>query len=327
MSNSICIGDVHELTAELGDCAAINLKQVKVYCVADIPGEDHILISDRENKSILDLLFSKSRKFVFTWYYLLPSVKTNLLAELQQTVLNAGYDFVVKYPNIPIHKSGWPSIIRHGHKEAGTGYVAPLNAAIQKALSGQYLSKDALTYRNYNWREVPNAFSLIRCKAIEMAHVRLGERHQDKSDNIRGYCLYAGCAYSYLYPELGFGMRDIDVQVFFSPDWFTNTRAAFTRHCGIEQFGAPAYFDNKTRWLDLMWNSFHVEHGDFGEDVRYYISEMRHRSDRWATISQRPMIDLKTGKTLYIPNWIKNFKSHQAHAFQLKMNGVKSGAK
>jgi len=58
-----------------------------------------------------------------------------------------------------------------------------------------------------------------------------------------------------------------------------------------------------------MWNSFHSETGDFGEDVRQYLGEMRYKSDRWATISQRPMFDLKSQSLLYAPDWIKRLSA------------------
>jgi hypothetical protein len=161
----------------------------------------------------------------------------------------------------------------------------------------------------YNWMQTEGALAKILKRSKEMVEERFGPKHRDKIELIRGYTLYAGCAYSYLYPELGFGMRDIDVNAFFSPEWYTNSRCAFTRHCGIKEFGEPEYFGGKTRWLDLMWNTFHTETGDFAVDVNIYLEEMRAKSDRWGTMSQRPFIDLTTEQVIYIPNWLNKLNA------------------
>jgi hypothetical protein len=36
----------------------------------------------------------------------------------------------------------------------------------------------------------------------------------------------------------------------------------------------------------------------------------RRGSDRWATISQRPIIILETEEVVYIPNWLKKFSDY-----------------
>jgi hypothetical protein len=140
----------------------------------------------------------------------------------------------------------------------------------------------------------------------------LHKKNPKKIANVRGYVLYAGCAYHWYNPGLGFGMRDIDVNAFFSPKWYTNSRCAFTRHCEIEQLGRSPYFAGGTRWLDLMWNTFHKETGNFAKDVCNYMQEMRMKSDRWATMSQRPMIDLATKKVIYVPTWLKKMEQQKS---------------
>lgn len=308
MANLNVVGEPQTLALALGECLLSHYPGIEVYAVEDIPGEDHVFARDEQSKPMFDMLVSTSRRFAFVWYYIHPQKGLALVEDLKKITLMEERDFVVKFPNIP-RKTGWPSIIRYGKKQAGQ----MLNEFIVKKgnpqLEPQYYSDEDLnTYRNYEWYEVEGALDKILGKAKEMALKRLG-KHQDKWGNIRGYCLYAGCAYSLAYPQLGFGMRDIDVEVLFSPEWFTNTRAAYTEHCGIEEFGTPNYFKGKTRWLDLMWNSFHTETGDFGKDVCIYMDEMRHKSDRWATISQRPMFDLTTKELIYTPGWLRKVSS------------------
>lgn len=310
--------DVMKLTIALGECFKKHFAKSKVYCVSDVIGEDHIYAIDENNKPMFDMLVSTARKFVFVWYYLHPSKGIDLAEELQDISLKDEKDFVIKYPNIPVkqitgtYKWAIPSILRYGKKPAGKTLRKHIEDFKIKGGNPQLEEKEYSdscleTYRNYEWHKNPEALDKIKNKAYLMIIERL-KKHPEKLKNLRGMCLYAGCAYHMSYPQLGFGMRDIDVQAFFSPEWFTNTRCAFTRHCDIDDFGKPEYFKGKTRWLDLMWNSFHSETGNFDDDVALYLNEMRYKSDRWATISQRPIINLETKKIIYKPNWIQKLE-------------------
>jgi hypothetical protein len=300
------VSNVLPITVLLAECFLM-YKGVNIYCVQDIDGEDHIYVQDVNNKPMFDALISTSRKFVFVWYYIHPSKGFVLMEQMKKIALSQDKDFVIKFPNIPV-KTGWPAILRYGKKPAGVALEKFIIKAGNPQLQKEVFSDENLnTYRKYDWIDVPRAMDKILLKAKNMVPIRLG-KNIDKIKNIRGYCLYAGCAYSAIYPELGFGMRDIDVQVFFSPEWYTNTRCAFTRHCDIKEFGEPEYFGGKTRWLDLMWNSFHTETGIFAKDVVTYLNEMRHKSDRWATISQRPIIDLNNKAIIYKPKWLKKIE-------------------
>ncbi len=297
------------VTYGLAECFCEFFPDLRAYVANDILGEDHVYATDETGKPMFDLLVSKARKFVFLWYYLHPNKGMAMVESMKKLSLGSQLDYVVKYPNVPVKKAGWPSIIRYGKKSAGVALEKFIIKAGNPQLEEQIYSEEALnTYRSYDWQEVPGALDKILDKAKEMVPQRL-KNHPDRIHNVRGYCLYAGCAYHLAYPHLGFGMRDVDVQVFFSPKWYTNTRCAFTRHCGIKEFGEPAYFGGKTRWLDLMWNSFHIETGDFKQDVLTYMVEMRKRSDRWATISQRPIYDLSTKELLYQPMWLKRLEA------------------
>lgn len=305
MAIQILDADVLPLSVGLGEIFHRHYPDCRVIVVQDIPGEDHIFAWDEQSKPMFNMLVSTARRFAFTWYYIHPRKGLDLVEDLRQTTLMARRDFVIKYPNLPFRNAGWPSILRYGRYEAGQMLHNFIVKGGNPQLELERFSDEALaTYRMYNWYAVPGALDKILAKAKTMAVERL-KSNPDKLGNIRGYCLYAGCAYSLTYPQLGFGMRDIDVQVFFSPEWYTNTRAAFTRHCNIPEFGEPAYFDRKTRWLDLMWNSFHVENGTFADNVCRYVDEMRRKSDRWATISQRPMWDLTTKELIYTPQWLQ----------------------
>ena len=142
--------------------------------------------------------------------------------------------------------------------------------------------------------------------------------HPDKEKNIIAYYLYAGGAFSYAFPNLSFGLRDIDVEVLFDNSWKTNTRCAFTRPSNITELGEDDYFlgkkvegFNKTRWIDLMWNSIHQPStGDPDKDLIIYLNEMRFKSDRWATASQRPFVNLETKRVVYIPRWLNILLSY-----------------
>lgn len=55
---------------------------------------------------------------------------------------------------------------------------------------------------------------------------------------------------------------------------------------------------------------------DFGTDVRTYTAEMRKCSDRWATISQRPIYNLETCEKIYNPLWIERLEKHLQGSLQ-----------
>jgi len=295
------------LTTKLAECLSEHFPELTVFCIQDIDGEDHVLATDQEGKSVFDLLVSTLRKFCFLWYYIHPTPGMKMVEAMKLLALNSNLDFVVKYPNVPV-KVGFPCIVRYGKKPAGNPEKFIVKFGNPMLEDKVYTAEALNTYRSYNWMATPDALKMILRKAKEMVVERLGVKNADKLPNVRGYLLYAGCAYSYLYPQLGFGMRDIDVEVLYSPAWFTNTRAAFTRHCDIPEFGVPEYFGGKTRWLDLMWNSFHSETGNFNNDVLVYMNEMRARSDRWCTMTQRPFINLETEEVVYTPIWLEKFK-------------------
>ena len=302
----IQIGNLLDLSVELGGCLERNFPTSQVYVVEDASGEDPVYSLDQTtHKPMFDMLISKARKFLFVWYYMYPENGQAMVQEMKEICLSQGMDIVVKYPNIPVKKPGWPSIIRYGKHPAGMALERFILKGGNPNLEDRYYTpEDLRTYRNYAWYQVDGALDRILAKSKEMVAESLRKR-PELLDNVVGYCLYAGCAYSLAYPQLGFGMRDIDVQVFFSPARFTNTRAALTRPCGIKEFGEPAYFKGKTRWLDIMWNSLHTLSGDFPQDVRTYMGEMRRKSDRWATMSQRPFFDLTTKQLIYTPRWIE----------------------
>ena len=300
-------GEVMGLTKALADKFCEHFEELMAFAIMDIPGEDHVFAADEKGQPMFDLLVSMSRKLVFLWYYIHPTPGMKMVEGMKQLALASELDFAVKYPNVPV-KTGFPCIVRYGKHPAGKPdkFIVKFGNPM---LEDKVYTQTALnTYRSYQWMETPGALDKILAKSKLMVKERFGKKHADKIKNIRGYALYAGCAYSYVYPELGFGMRDIDVNAFFSPEWYTNSRCAFTRHCDIKEFGEPEYFGGKTRWLDLMWNTFHTETGDFAEDVRVYMNEMRAKSDRWCTMSQRPFIDLVTQQIIYIPNWLKKLE-------------------
>jgi hypothetical protein len=303
-------GEILQITQDVARCFTDNFPNLKAYLVNDIKGEDHVYAIDENGKPMFDMLVSSSMKFVFLWYYIHPKKGMKMVSEMKDISLASGNDFVVKYPNVPVKKEGWPSIVRYGKKPAGLALEKFIVKAGNPQLEETTYSEENLnTYRSYVWDQVPNALDLILNKAKEMTEKRLPRRKGLDMTHVRGYFLYAGCAYHMAYPHLGFGMRDIDVEVILSPKQFSNTRCAQTEPCGIKEFGEPEYFKGHTRWLDLMWNSMHTETGDINHDLLVYLNEMRHRSDRWATISQRPIINLETKQTVYTPNWLKKLES------------------
>jgi len=307
------IDEVMEITERLAECFSKHFPELTAYAVNDIPGEDHVYARDTENgKAMFDLLVSSSRKFVFLWYYVHPKKGYEMVEEMKELTLLRSKDFAVKYPNIPV-KPGFPCIVRYGKNPAGNPKKWITKGGNPQLSKEIFTEKNLNTYRDYEWMNIDNALDLIQAKALEMVKFYLNKRNKpEKIDIFQGMVLYAGCAYSYLYPELGFGMRDIDVNAFFDHTWKTNTRCALTQGCDIEEFGRPEYFGGNTRWLDLMWNNFHAESGIFSLDVNMYIDEMRKKSDRWATISQRPVIDLATKETIYLPNWLKKLEKEIA---------------
>jgi hypothetical protein len=307
----IVTDQVQKLSIALGQCFQDAFPSNQVYLIQDIPGEDHIYAQDENGKPVLDMLITARRKFAFLWYYLQPEQGLELVSAMKKISLSSEMDFVVKFPNFPVPKDkmGWPTIIRYGKHPAGQLLERFITKRGNPSLEQKkYTAEDLKTYRNYEWFQVPGALDRIQKVAEQMVAKRLG-RNVDKMANIRAYLLYAGCAYSYAYPGLGFGMRDIDVEILFSPEWYTNTRAAYTWECGIKEFGTPNYFGGKTRWLDLMYNTLHTETGDIRKDLETYIAEMRGNSDRWATMSQRPFVNLIDGEILYRPSWMVQLHS------------------
>ena len=111
--------DVMPISLALAECFALYYNDSDVYVVNDIIGEDHIYAVNNEKKPMFDMLVSSARKFVFVWYYIHPSKGIEMVEDLKKIVLNNGKDFVIKYPNIPMRKTGWPSILRYGKKPAG----------------------------------------------------------------------------------------------------------------------------------------------------------------------------------------------------------------
>ncbi|MEK6885101.1 MAG: hypothetical protein AABY22_36050, partial [Nanoarchaeota archaeon] len=297
------IDKILPITEKLAKCLEKHFPEFDVYCINDIEGEDHIF-AKHGKKPVFDMLISTSRKFAFLWYYIHPKKGMKMVAEMKKISLSNNKDFVVKFPNVPTQKPSsvnskvhnkalYPTIMRFGKRPSGLTLeefiVKTGNPDLEEKIYSAGAVKD---FRIYNWNKIPKALDLILKRSKEMLDERLHDKSKKK--NIIGYFLYAGCAYSYVYPKLGFGMRDIDVEVLFNHKWYTNTRAAFTRHCEIDEFGKPKYFNEKTRWLDLMWNSVHSEKKTLKETLVNYMNEMRHNSDRWATMSQRPFINLET---------------------------------
>lgn len=310
------IGMCLPLTTKIGNCLSKHFPDIEIFLVSDIPGEDHIYAINEFNVPMFDLLISKNRKFAFIWYYLhLEEKGIKMVKEMKDIALQEKKDFVIKFPNFPKKRPDIHTTIRWGRNTGGQTNLNLLNKVMIKKGNLQledkiYSRENLATYRNYDWIKVPKALDMILVKAKEMAIARL-QKHPERIKEIRGYCLYAGCAYHYVYPELGFGMRDIDVNVFFSPKYRVGSICTFTENCGIEEFGRPEYCEGKTRWLDLMWNNFRSEKGNFDENVNDYMSKMRPTSDRWATMSQRPFINLETQKVIYLPNWLKKMYSEK----------------
>jgi hypothetical protein len=309
----VIIGDCLPLTIDIAKCLLRYFPHISVFCVQDILGEDHVFAKNEIGTPMFDMLISTRRKFAFIWYYIhLYQKGIEMVREMKDISLKAKKDFVIKFPNFPKKRPDIHTTIRWGKKSGGKENLKLLNRVMVKKGNLQledkvYSREELATVRDYNWNKVPGALDKILAKAKLMALARL-KKHPERVGEIRGYCLYAGCAYYWQYPKLGFGMRDIDVNVFFSPKYLVGSICTFTENCGIEEFGRPQYCDGETRWLDLMWNTLHSEAETFDESVLRYVGEMRQGSDRWATISQRPIINLETGKVIYTPNWLKKMK-------------------
>jgi len=296
----------------LAECLQKYFPELDIYVVSDIPGEDHIYVRIADNKiPIFDMLISSARKFAFLWYYTYPdSVRgLKMVDDMKSIALKEmDFDFAVKFPEMTIKKHGWPSIIRWGKTTAGE----KLEKYIIKK-GNPYLENDKpieviWDYRNYEWLKIPNALKLILNKAKNMIDEYFARRpnKSHEKENIACYTLYAGCGFSYVYPQYSFGMRDIDVNVFFkSNSSIYGFRAAFTRECGITEFGTPKYFGGKTRWLDLFVNRLLDDGSNIKQSVINFMNKKRFESDRWSTISQRPIINLENGEVLYTPNWIQ----------------------
>lgn len=280
--------DAHvlNLSVEMANIFHQHYPDCRALVVQDVPGEDEIYAIDEHNKPAFSMLVSASRKLVFIKYYVLPCSGLRMLEEIKANLRQ--YRFLLKLGNPMLESTDYEVVkrrLRRSHSPLGE-------------LSNEFLA----TYRMHDWYKISGVLETILRKTREMTLERLLRTHPDKIDNIRGYCLYAGSAVSISYPELSFGIRDVDVQVFLSPEWWTNMRGAFTRDLGIPEM--PPYGD-QPRWLDLMWNSFHTEQGSFGDNVCRYIEEMRYKSDRWATIARQPMIDLVSKQIVYTPKWLE----------------------
>lgn len=278
------------------------------YVINDKVGEDHIYIV-KGNTPIFDAMVTSARKFVFVWYYNIPDERgIKMIDEMKNMVLNSSvYDFAVKYAGVQQKSTGFPSIIRYGKKEAGhqhEKFVLKHGNIFLEDKKNIYDDENKLTYRNYNWAN-KKILNKIYNKSNEMLRQRARLHPEYLINNIIGYYLYSGAAFSYLFPSLSFGLRDIDVEVLFDNKIKTNTRCAFTRNCEIDELGKPKYFDYKTRWLDLMYNNTHSDDVDPSSALTTFLNEMRNKSDRWSTMSQRPFINLVNDEVVFIPEWIK----------------------
>lgn len=309
----VVIGDCLPLTIKLAECLFKHFPTAKIFAVNDIIGEDHVYAQNQNNIPMFDMIITTVRKFAFIWYYHdLYKKGINMVQEMKDIALKERKDFIIKFPNFPKKRPDIHTTIRWGQKVGGEKNLMLLNKILIKKgnpqLEEKIHSRELLTtYRNFNWNKIPNALDMILGKAKNMAMVRL-ENKKERIPEIRGYYLYAGCGFSYSFPKLGFGMRDIDVNVMFSPKYKVGSICTFTENCEIEQFGRPEYCDGETRWLDLMWNNLHHDTGNTDEDMLGFIKKIRSHSDRWATGCQRPIINLETKKIIYIPEWLKKIE-------------------
>lgn len=319
------INEVLPITVRLGKTFEKHFPDTRIYLVNDVPGEDHLYVLGEDDKPVFDALISTARRFVFLWYYTLPRKGFDLIRDLRDLALSKDQDLVIKFPNVPEQKAVnpnskvgnkglYPAYLRFGSRQSNSTYKTLRDFIVKTGnpqLEQKIYTESALAdFRRYDWAS-PTALKAIEKRAKEMI---AGKHFSDpkRRKDIRGYYLYAGCAMSYAFPKFGFGMRDIDVQAFFNSRKFINTRNAYTRYCEIEEFGRPAYFNNQTRWLDLMYNSLRSDSKDLDADVVAYIGLLRRESDRWATMSQRPFINLATQKVIYVPNWIKTLEAEIA---------------
>lgn len=315
------VNEVMPITTVLGKVFQKHFHKTRIFLVNDILGEDHLYVLGNDDKPVFDALISSVRKFVFLWYYTLPSKGFDLIKDLRDTALKAKQDLVIKFPNVPENKPVnpnskvgnkglYPAYLRFGHRQSNSTYRTLKEFIVKTGnpqLEAKIYTESALEdFRRYDWQS-DTALASIHKRAKQMiAGKSWSDPKQPK--RLRGYYLYAGCAMSFAFPKFGFGMRDIDVQAFFTSEKFVNTRNAYTRYCEIEEFGRPAYFNKETRWLDLMYNSLRSDSKDLDADVVAYIGLLRRDSDRWATMSQRPFINLETEKVIYTPNWIKSLQ-------------------
>lgn len=315
------------LTKAVALCLEQYFPFLSIHVVQDQPGEDHVY-AQHDGKPAFDLLVTTARKFVFLWYYALPSRVAGdrgmqLVDELRTIAVDSGFDLVVKYAWAQV-KPGAPAlIIRQGKSDMGASmFVHPkfqrfiIKGGNPELDVEQHSELFLATYRNYDW-VYPEALPRLRARTAQLMEESLDRNNKGAlRSELRGYLLYAGCAFHYVFPRMGFGMRDIDVNVFFSPAAYSkgvrSSRGVLTRPCGVDEFGKPEYFHNNTRLLDVMWNVLKQDSGDRRADILHYMQTMRQTSDRWATISQRPFIDLNDGTVFYLPNWLRRMRNHPA---------------
>ena len=310
------IGNVLELSVELGKIIEDYFNNLKVYVINDIDNEDHIYaITEIDNKPIFDLLISTKRKFGFLWYFTYPSEKgIEMVKKMKEKCLNSSYDLMVRYvavkikPNLMIFNNNEKNdkiqtkienfILKHGNP-----FLEDVNTINDKEF--------ILTYRNFDWHKEKDILDKILKRSKEMFYERL-KKHPDKIQNAHLFLLYAGGGFSFCFPKLAFGIRDIDVEVLMTNKWFIVTRQAYAKYTEIDELGKPKFLDYKTRKLDLMINSLHSDiTNDRKSDLILYLNEMRSKSNRWATMAQRPFIDLETKEILFVPYWIRRlFFSH-----------------
>ncbi len=315
-----------DLSIRVGETFEKFFPESESFIINDISGEDHIITFLNESrKPIFDSMITTARKFVFVWYYNLPDERgIEMIEAMKNMVINDSFDFAVKYAGVQQKSTGFPSIIRYGTKTAGhqhEKFVLKKGNIFLEDKRNIYDDENKQTYRIYEWGN-DSVLDKIYKKSDEMLKIRL-RNHPDYLNHVLGFYLYSGGAFSYVFPRLGFGLRDIDVEVLFDNKIKTNTRCAFTRNCDIEELGVPKYFNYKTRWLDLMFNNVHTEETETRKALKLYLDEMRAKSDRWSTMAQRPFINLLTHQIEYIPNWIISlYNSHKADELFTENNRI-----
>lgn len=320
MGNIYIANVVLDITTSVARCLLQHFPDLDIYVANDIPGEDHVY-AQYQGSPVFDLLVTTARKFVFLWYYAMPhgvagDRGVQMVDQLRVIALDSSFDLVVKYAEARVTDGAPALIIRQNKQSKGQSILAHPkfqkfivkkgNPQLEMEKRGAlYIS----TYRNYEW-QFPRALACIKNRSQQMMLESLKRTSKVRMQKlIASYVLYAGCAFHYVYPQLGFGMRDIDVNVFFrstaKSKGMRSARGALSRHCGIEQFGMPEYFGHKTRLIDVMWNVLKEDDGCVADNILAFVHTMRFTSDRWATISQRPFVDLGTRKVMYVPAWLR----------------------